>query len=78
MRVRCIHGIRCKGTRSLNTTKLCTALHPFEWETFPDNYIQYIKNIQIKPSENINETVLPKWIPLSSLNPDTIPIKTGC
>jgi hypothetical protein len=28
--------------------------------------------------ENINETVLPKWTAITSLKPDTIPIKTEC
>jgi hypothetical protein len=77
IRARCIHGIRCKGTRSLTSTKVCTALHPFEWEMFSDNYIQYIKNLPTEPLENINENVLPKWTSLTSLKSDTIQIKTG-
>ena len=39
-RTRCQHGIRCKGTKALTTTKPCLALHPFEWEMFPDEYIR--------------------------------------
>ena len=41
-RERCLHGIKCKGTRSITSTKTCTALHPWQWEMFPDAYIQYI------------------------------------
>ena len=44
-RIRCQHGIRCKGTRSLNTTAPCLALHPWEWEMFSDEYLQYIINL---------------------------------
>jgi hypothetical protein len=30
IRMRCKHGIRCRGTRALTTTKPCLALHPCE------------------------------------------------
>ena len=60
VRVRCVHGIRCQGTRSLHSSKVCTALHPFEWDMFPDAYIRYITSLPVEPLENINETILPK------------------
>ena len=60
IRVRCVHGVRCQGTRSLHTPKVCTALHPFEWDMFPDEYIRYITNLPVEPLENLSETVLPK------------------
>jgi hypothetical protein len=77
-RTRCQHGIRCKGTKALTTTKPFLALHPFEWEMFPDEYIRYIISLPMEPLENINETTLPKWSILPTLNRDTTPIMTGC
>jgi hypothetical protein len=78
IRCRCQHGMRCRGTRALTTTKPCLALHPYEWEMFSDEYIQYIIDLPIPPKENMNERILPKWIINTSLHPDTIPILTGC
>ena len=56
-RIRCQHGIKCKGKRSLNTTTPCIALHPWEWEMLSDEYLQYIIDLPVKPKENINEGI---------------------
>jgi hypothetical protein len=37
IRMRCQHGIKCKGTKALTTTKPCLALHPWEWGMFSLN-----------------------------------------
>ena len=78
IRMRCKHGIRCRGTRALTTTRPCLALHPCEWEMFSDEYLQYIINLPEQPPENINERILPIWTTNPYLNANTTPILIGC
>ena len=45
---------------------------------FPDEYIQYIIDLPIKPKENINENVQPKWITNPLLDKGIPAILIGC
>ena len=54
------------------------ALHPFEWEMFPDEYIRYILELPKIPAENINERIIPHWTHHPTLDQEIVPIPTGC